>query len=636
MRQSVFANARVLPHARSGAGQIVSLRSTPGELTKLVFVYGARGRQTDYSRLLNELLMAGEHDVLVFNYNALKGNANQVARSLKEALQDILRLEPNARFILVGHSLGGVLLRRAIVDLYRDRATALDRIVRVVLLSSTNRGFEPVKISHSILRRFAYLIGYHPPILDGLRGSTWMTRLRIDWLETFGGIRIRPNFNEPSDGDVVTSADSSIDVPHHPVTIQIDGDRDRVVRPDDSAELNLFTGWVNQIVMKGVGHFDFSLASLDKPLVKGSSDNETSVATEADPADKIASVEALASEICAAVIGRRDPSEGRRVGRGFGLGRNLRGCTEITNTSFGRGTPGGWYGCGGNPRDLNIVFMIHGIRDYGSWHPVLGEALERRLVGAEGFWRIVPIEYGFFSALQFLLPVQQSRIVHGFVDRYLNELTRAFRLMLELDQFFPVRVHVAAHSNGSNILAQAIERDDEVSFSRVFLAGCVLRRDFWNLHSRRAYSVRNDCATNDWPVGVLCRFLGKIPAFGYWFLGAAGVDGFADPSSGSARASVLNNRWLTGDHGAAIEPIRIDTIAEYLVAGSPQIAQVNASRASSMNVERFSFFSLIFLTTVTLGGLLTTLSFLGGMAALIVGLSLILIAPALILIMLNV
>jgi hypothetical protein len=245
--------------------------------------------------------------------------------------------------------------------------------------------------------------------------------------------------------------------------------------------------------------------------------------------------------------------------------------------------------------------MIHGIRDYGSWHPALGEVLERRFERARGYWRIVTVEYGFFSALQFLFPVQQDRLVNGFVDRYLNEINRAIRVMIELRRPLAVRVHIAAHSNGCNVLAQAITRNEQISFSRIFLAGCVLRRSFWDDYPGRAGLVRNDCATHDWPVGVLCAFLGRFRLPAFQFLGSSGVDGFrgstviCDHGRGHKPRFVQNNRWYTGDHGAALEPARLESIAEYLVSGTPQEADVNAGRRGAMWGIKFLFFATLLL-----------------------------------------
>jgi pimeloyl-ACP methyl ester carboxylesterase len=617
-------------------GELVGLRCVRGQDTKLVFVHGSRTPLRKYQQLLSEFLKAGEHDVYVFRYNSYWGSADDIASSLKGELQGLLRREPKSRLILVGHSLGGVLVRRATLDLYGENPSDLDRIIRLVLLSSTNRGFEPVTLSQGVGRQLADLLRYHPPILDGLRGSTWITKLRIDWLEKFGGVQIRPKFNETSNEEDVVTIDKEVKVvPAHPLTVLIDGNRDRVIRPEDSADLEIFEGAIHHVPVEGIGHFDFTLSGL-LPGADGGESCEWRQARELDAETKVKSLEKLADVIRGAVVGEYDPkSEPRRPGPGFGLALGA----PQSGAGGAACTPAGWLGKGGQA-SLNIVFMIHGIRDYGSWHPWLSESLEAKLADTPGLWRIVPVEYGYFSALQFLLPVQQKRVVYGFVDRYLNEMVRAFRLMLRLRRFLTVRVHIAAHSNGCNILAQAIERDAALSFSRVFLAGCVLRKDFWSRHPSRAFSVRNDCATDDWPVGVLCRFLGKFPTPGYWFLGPAGVDGFSGPSvvnlARRGRPFPEDSKWLTGDHGAAIEPVRIDTIADYLITGLPSVAPVTAGQPSPMRGERFVFWSLALTVAVVAIALVACLYALSGVPGVGLGLLLVVLALAVVFVMLNV
>jgi pimeloyl-ACP methyl ester carboxylesterase len=597
-------------------GQLARIGATPGHSTKVVFVHGFRSPPPDYRNLLEVLTKAGEHDVYAYHYRSLWGRAEKIARSLASQLLSLLR-EPGVSLVLVGHSLGGVLVRSAVLSLHRVDPSSLKRIDRLLLLSSTNRGFEPVGAAQGLLRNLAKFLRYQPTIMDGLRGSSWMTRLRIEWLETFGGVRLRPDFDESrrrakgpvEEGDVVTRVSRWAKVPPHPTIVQIDGLRDRVVRPDDSDDLELFEGSVTHRRMPDIGHFDFALQGLSPGERRWRERPESSVAADADPARKAAALGDLARCISDAVIGRIDPPGHRRHGPGFGLA----GATADGGTGAGGaveplagGPPVGWLGSGAAPASLNIVFLIHGIRDYGSWHPPLEEILEKRLAHTPGFWRVVAIEYGYFSALQFLLPAQQNRVVHGFADRYLNEMTRAFREMIQLRRFLPVRVHIAAHSNGSNVLAQAIARDDGVSFSRVFLAGCVLRRDFWSRYSGRVFAVRNDCATDDWPVGVLCRALSYLSMFGYWFLGTAGVDGFAE------LPFVSNSRYLTGDHGAALEPSRMESIGEYLVSGQPRVAPVNAGKPSAMWPQRFALGSGALLLIGTLGLIYLRLHTLAG------------------------
>ncbi len=448
-------------------------------------------------------------------------------------------------------------------------------------------------------------------------------------------------------------------VPRHPRTIQIDGDRDRVIRADDSMDLLLFEDSVRQVILPGVQHDDFNLAP-----DPGSDPRRAEVRAR------------LADAIGAAVGGALGASAPSR-GAGFGMAppaaepaptlyrsafppgpggpadegqiRSRGGLTTAVDGDgpgaralFGAPAGGPVVGDAGpevqGPGDdgadaANVIFLIHGIRDYGSWHSAMEEALAGYIAQAPGTWKVVRIEYGYFSALQFLLPVQQNRLVDGFVDRYLDEMIGQLHAILPEGRQRALRFHIATHSNGCLVMGHAIRKNDRVGFSRVFQAGCVLNPAFWRDHADRAYFVRNDCATHDWPVGVLCQILGGSRLGAYRLLGTAGVTGFAEATGG---ATIQNNRYFTGDHGAALEAARLDSIARYLVTGVNRPG-CDSPRRDRLIIEHLAFLgglALVGVIALAIGLLLATSG--GGGAAVALGAVGVVFALILVFVLLNV
>jgi pimeloyl-ACP methyl ester carboxylesterase len=643
-----------LGKARVGCLTRVTPRAISARM-RVVFIHGFLKRPVAYRRLIRFLtdVTQGSGEVYVYDFRSLRGEADPIARTLARELIRLLDSDPEGRLVLVGHSLGGALARRAILLLLEGwaagregpgqakRTDLYDRVDRLVLLSSTNRGFEPKALWQGLLRRLFEFADWHAPIFDALRGSKWISSLRLEWIETFGGITISPDPSSDSEVDrgVVIPKPEGSHIPAHPKTIQIDGARDRVVRPDDSADMALFARSVRQFVVRGIVHVDFALEGLPEqvgpveagartsviPIDVGALESPELVVLDERESNHVRQLAELAGLISDAVSGGLDPPDQIEPRPGFGLPRAELPGSEATKSDLPGCAPGGWWaGCQAVAPTYDIVFMIHGIRDYGSWHPILGEALEREIRRATGYWKIVPIEYGYFSALQFLIPIQQRRLVKGFTDRYLNELTRALRAMIGLGVFSRVRLHAATHSNGCNVLAQAITGNDRLTFSRVFQAGCVLPCDFWGRASsqRAAFAVRNDCATLDWPVGVLCRNLGRLPLGAFRFLGPAGVIGFhgsvvqeAPAPPGPTRQFVRNNLSFVGDHGAALEPARMASIARYLIAGDLSTPVLDAHGPDRMIGPRVLLGAGLIAVVGGFVGLLWVLAWLGGLAA---------------------
>ncbi|MCA9079677.1 MAG: hypothetical protein KDA58_03920, partial [Planctomycetaceae bacterium] len=192
-----------------------------------------------------------------------------------------------------------------------------------------------------------------------------------------------------------------------------------------------------------------------------------------------------------------------------------------------------------------VVFLVHGIRDFAEWQATLGAEIQR--LSPEAI--IVPVTYGYFTALQFLYRTSRKRAMRVFVDRYTQARAEHRGAIF----------HVACHSNGTWVVAHALKDNLSFRIKNLYLCGSVLSRTFpWHKlqGSRITGKIRNDCANQDWPVGVLCSILSWIPL--WWDLGSGGVDGFQ-------QRVVTNNQYLQGHHGIALTSTRHEEIAQFLL-----------------------------------------------------------------------
>lgn len=198
-------------------------------------------------------------------------------------------------------------------------------------------------------------------------------------------------------------------------------------------------------------------------------------------------------------------------------------------------------------------FLLHGIRssNYSGWVDQLAAAIKREDPQAY----IYPPSYGYFSALEFALPPLRRRKVRRFLDMYSR-----FYVSHHPEQLF-----FAGHSYGTYLAGHALKQVPAVTFKRVFLAGSVLPRAYpWELVTGRGQVldlVRNDQATKDIPVGLLCSLLRGL---GSRDVGTAGVNGFDQVVAQTSRYPGA----FDGGHGAALTgPERVKDVAQFLTRG---------------------------------------------------------------------
>jgi hypothetical protein len=160
----------------------------------------------------------------------------------------------------------------------------------------------------------------------------------------------------------------------------------------------------------------------------------------------------------------------------------------------------------------HTVVLIHGIRTQGEWQQRAAAALE-----SDPSIRVVPMRYGFFDVVRFLVPIRSLR------RRPIAYITKLMR-----DEIVrkPRRLSVVAHSFGTFIVSEILEQENEIELYRLILCGSIVRDDFpWeHLRDRLArgerahWQVVNDCGMRDpWPV------FAQSMTWGY---GASGRFGF--------------------------------------------------------------------------------------------------------------
>ncbi len=549
--------AGVMPTAHSGPNtssvfkqleskrrlQIAAQRAKDGKRKLVVFVGGLQWSRelADYGTLTAFIAKTlPEHDVVDFPYNAKvysSNNPDAVAEKLQAMVTDLVAEEGYSELMFVGHSYGTVLIRAVILDEHRNLGRTgsiwYSKLDRLVLLAPTNRGYEPTTGMESAARTVAEFAQWLPMMKIGrqalsvMRGSSWLNNFRLRWLEEFH------QYDPP------------------PYTVVILGKDDRIVGEDDAAEVYQFPH-ADKKVVPNIGHGHFTL--YPKPPKPGDS-----------PARQN-QIEAAINLLAQAI------REGLTQPKGLAEGDAQRTTSTIrAGDTHTIATEGSLNQLSPFRRPPPVVFLVHGIRDFAEWQETLGEEVKR--LNSDAI--VVPVVYGYFTALQFLYRTSRKRAMRTFVDRYTQ-----MRAVHPRSSF-----HVAAHSNGTWVIAYSLKENPAFKFDNVYLCGSVLSRKFpwYNVSKQVRGSIRNDCANRDWPVGVLCSTLSWFP-FVWSDLGSGGVDGFVNQrgSIGAWIASIFrrqpnpdpnhsqlptlrNNYYLSGDHGAALRKENHASIAAFLL-----------------------------------------------------------------------
>ena len=209
----------------------------------------------------------------------------------------------------------------------------------------------------------------------------------------------------------------------------------------------------------------------------------------------------------------------------------------------------------------HVVFVMHGIRDFGEWTDAIEEEFLRRPeIG--GRVKVIRSSYGYFSMLRFLLLGARQVNVRWFMDQYTQAIAR-----------YPnAKVSYVGHSNGTYLLASALQHYRSLRVHRVLFAGSVVHTRFpWKKFidrpkdEKQVIDIRNIVASVDLVVGIFPRLFELIAEItpishsGFFDVGAAGFRGFTERK--------FNVGYVDGGHGVALDPKnkkRIKAIADYL------------------------------------------------------------------------
>jgi len=204
----------------------------------------------------------------------------------------------------------------------------------------------------------------------------------------------------------------------------------------------------------------------------------------------------------------------------------------------------------------DVIFVIHGIRDEGFWTSRIADRAKN--VGTKRGLQIATetSTYGYFPMLSFLRPGARQEKVEWLMDRYTEARAK----------YPEARFHYIGHSNGTYLLAKALEEYRAVRFDQVVFAGSVVHRGYnWQeFIPHRIKSVANFVATADW---VVAWFPNALQILGVQDLGSAGHDGF-DLARTNEAIHELKKTYVVGGHGAAIQEAMWNSIAEYAITGT--------------------------------------------------------------------
>jgi pimeloyl-ACP methyl ester carboxylesterase len=222
-----------------------------------------------------------------------------------------------------------------------------------------------------------------------------------------------------------------------------------------------------------------------------------------------------------------------------------------------------------DPNIKQLIFVMHGIRDESNWPLDIKRAIEKKIrEGAEAV-KVIPPQYRRFTMLPFLLYWDRQENVRWFMDQY-TEAIATYPNLQDVD--------FVGHSNGTYILASALQKYSVLRVRNVFFAGSVAPIQYnWKKvvqNGQVTGKVWNICADYDWVVAILPQLFQqlsdwmKIEPEGLLDIGSAGFRGFRNEVG--TNSSVENLRYISGTHGAAFDSgneKRLQAIVDFVTSG---------------------------------------------------------------------
>lgn len=485
--------------------------------TLFLIVHGFGGGQ-QWAELAAALRERGAGAVVGLRYAPLSSaDPLEVTRRLAAEAARHYDAARHDRVVLIGVSMGALLARRMFLDAHERGAPWAEAIDRIVLVAGMNRGWD--------------ITGHKPADLGALRYlqlwlGSWFSRLtEIASLpvEMEAGSPFVANLRLDWMHALRTEQLAKLEV------VQLLGDIDDLVSDQDNKDLAAFGAarfvWLR---VRGTGHGDAWYFTDDREeggLSLGEYRKRKFLAAAT------ATFEDLQLD------NERDP---------FATDEDV----------------------------THVVFVIHGIRDLGQWAAAFELQLKEQFESVQLAKKklvVASLRYGYFGMGPFLLLSKRQNYVRWLMDEYTEILARYPKVE---------QIHFVGHSNGTYLLASALERYTSLKVNRVVFGGSVVRADYdWArvLERGQVDEVRNYVAADDWIVALFPRFFEPAWSRGIFAndLGSAGFQGFHAPS-------VTNIAYLTGGHGAFLEKDRTAEIARYLIHGDGTPKAPDAKQQSTL------------------------------------------------------
>ncbi len=147
-------------------------------------------------------------------------------------------------------------------------------------------------------------------------------------------------------------------------------------------------------------------------------------------------------------------------------------------------------------RPREIVLLIHGIRTFAYWQPMVQRVLEE-IPNLE----VRAPSYGYFGVIRFWCPFFSRKQA---INEVLLEVQKAQNA---LRSYADSRLSVIAHSHGTYVITKILDQHLNVHLHRLILCGSIVPRRFrWDaVSSRIKMPIINDYGTRDvWPVFAKC------------------------------------------------------------------------------------------------------------------------------------
>jgi predicted esterase len=485
-----------------------------GGKSLVVLAYGTQNTAI-YLDSLNSILaeVRSGADVLTVEYTSdALSNADPflISEQICQAIQDAYEKGKYDCIILVGYSKGALLVRKALVYGYghiEDLDTELSGASRPVL--SWVGAVDRLVLLAGMNR--GWTLRNRPKQMSLSR--FWMLKFLSRFARAFhiGMLMNRCESGEPFVSNLRLQwldVMRSLPAKGRPTVIQLLGDKDDLVSSEDQRDVTIAKDFI-WVRVNNTGHPD--IVELDDPVLGPERRNKIKKAL-GDAAD----IEAL-----------------RRLS------------SKLPDNE--------------DPEVEEVVVVLHGIRDMASWtsqfEAPLQEAYQAKHPASASKIHITWPSYGYFGMGPFLLWADRQKNVRWFMDEY-----------TELKAKYPnvQKVHFIGHSNGTYVLASALENYKTLKVGNIAFGGCVLRRDFnWAGVGAQFDRVRNYVGSKDWVVGWFPALF-EYPVLNLWNkdIGSAGFNGFI-----TSEGNALETRFLDGAHSIALDPRNIGSIVEFIIDG---------------------------------------------------------------------